>query len=177
MRVVDLVEPEQAFSEGEPDLESPEELAVAEMDDETVLEEELDNDDVAEEEVDDELLSATLEHLVHLGDDDQRRNGAGDSTADEAEELLESLETDELEDLEESLDRVLVARLASADDGEPDDADTGSVELAVSGISLAVVLGGSPCRAGEFVCRRCFLVRSVVQLADSSGSLCRDCAT
>jgi hypothetical protein len=153
MRVVEPVE--EHFSEGEPDLEPPEELALAELDEDAVLEEELDNEDVLEQDVDDELLTATLEDLAHKADDDQ----AEDSEADEASW---DLEVDELEDLEESLDHLLEERLAN--EGRP----------------VLEPRPGAPavarCGKGEFVCRRCFLVRSRSQLADPVALVCADCS-
>jgi len=43
---------ETHFTEGELDLEPPEELAIGDLDDEAILEEELDNEDLLEEDVD-----------------------------------------------------------------------------------------------------------------------------
>ncbi len=60
---------EQRFVEGEPDLQPPEELAVAELDEELMLEEDLDCELVAEEEVDQRLLQEMLEDLAHAADD------------------------------------------------------------------------------------------------------------
>lgn len=183
VRVVDLV-PEEHFSEGEPDLEAPEELALAELDDETILEEELDNDDVSEEDLDEDVLTATLEHVAHADDEDGDDDGdertgdhfvgatAGfDGAEREAEmEVLEVLEVDEIEDLEESLDRLLAQRLAL--DGrrpeeidEPDELDNGSLGT------------GTAYCAEEFVCSGCFLVRNRAQLADTAVGLCRDCVS
>jgi hypothetical protein len=72
MRLVDQTErPEEHFTEGEPDLEAPEELALVELDEDTLLEEDLDNEDVAEDDVDDVVLTLTLEDLVHNGDHDE----------------------------------------------------------------------------------------------------------
>jgi len=200
VRVVELAQ-EEHFSEGEPDLEPPEELAVAELDDETMLEEELDNEDIAEDDVDDDVLTATLEDLVHIDDDDDvvveggaevtLGNGALEAVEQvEVLEVLELLDVDEIEDLEESLDHVLAQRLAQDADGagavEPDDEsdpDAGSDSRAgghaiglngLNGSSRLVVAG---CSADEFVCRGCFLVRNRVQLADPAGVLCRDCAS
>ena len=34
-----------------------------------------------------------------------------------------------------------------------------------------------PCRADEFVCRSCFLVRKRVQLVDASTMACHDCSS
>src|ERR1700680_343250 len=61
---------EAHFTEGELDLEPPEELAIGELDDEAILEEELDNEDLLEEDVDEDILAASLEDLVHGGDED-----------------------------------------------------------------------------------------------------------
>jgi hypothetical protein len=195
VRVVDLVH-EEHFSEGEPDLEPPEELAVEELDDETMLEEELDNEAVAEDDVDDDVLTATLEDLVHVDDDveDDRSAelplGSGGLEAVERVEVLEVLEVldvDEIEDLEESLDRLLAQRLAMDGGGSAgmaeEEGDAGSdeegtaipIQLTVlSDLGRPVVAG---CGVGEFVCRGCFLVRSRTQLADTDAGLCRDCAS
>jgi len=92
MYVVERDRPEQHFSEGEPDLEPPEELAIGELDDESMLEEELDNEDLLEEDVDDDLLTVTLEDLIHVGDDEAMSgatrpgpaaNGLGTDVADD----------------------------------------------------------------------------------------------
>ena len=49
---------EAHFTEGELDLEPPEEMAVGEWDDQAILEEELDNEDLLEQDVEED----TLEH-------------------------------------------------------------------------------------------------------------------
>jgi hypothetical protein len=202
VRVVDLVQ-EQHFSEGEPDLEPPEELAIGELDDEAMLEEELDNEDIAEDEVDDEVLTATLEDLVHVDDDVEDVSGDGTGvrvplgsggleTVEQAEvlEVLDDLDIDEIEDLEESLDRLLAQRLAM--DGDGDDAvaemEEGDSEGAASSNGAGVTMGlhglaelarpvVAGCGTSEFVCRGCFLVLNRTQLADAAEDLCRDCAS
>lgn len=60
---------EQHFSEGEPDLEPPEELAVDELDDDLALEEDLECELLREEDVDVQVLEQTLEQLAHAGDE------------------------------------------------------------------------------------------------------------
>lgn len=197
MRVAERDRQEQQFFEGEPDLEPPEELAVSELDEDAVLEEEIDNEDVLEEDVDDDVLTTTLEHLVHLGDDDgdggllRRREKDGVVGTDDDEDdddSLDSLEVGDLEDLEESLDRLLEERLALDDESRSafDDADGGPSDGQGVWITMRVVGAGGPgvieeipgpCRPDEFVCRGCFLVRSTVQLADPLSRLCRDCAS
>jgi hypothetical protein len=198
MRVVERERQEQQFFEGEPDLEPPEELALSEIDEDAVLEEEIDNEDVLEQDVDDDLLTTTLEHLVHLGDDDDGASvrgrdldgHPGGDDADDDEDDLDALEVDDLEDLEESLDRLLDARLAVEDgsrDGWGGDDQDDAYSAAGHGvwITMRVVGAGgpgvieeipAPCRPDEFVCRGCFLVRKTVQLADPLSMLCRDCA-
>jgi len=152
MRLVEEFEkPEDHYTEGELDLEAPEELALGELDDDAMLEEELDNDDVNEEDVDEVVLEMTLEELVHSGDSEDDRSpdpGAGSGHSElqvheidvrpagervngshgsqplpDDDEETEDLEVAELEDLEESLDRILADRLAgdTEAEGEPEE--------------------------------------------------------
>jgi hypothetical protein len=197
---------EEHFTEGEPDLEAPEELALGELDEDTLLEEDLDNDDLAEEDVEEDVLELTLEDLVHSED------GETDATADivestaldeigilprssdlasvgdgvpgltDAEDLEEEqddLEVADLEDLDESLDRILAERLAG-DAPSTDAQDEDELQIAVPPLTPAPAQQEQPkkpgYRKGEFVCRSCFLVRSHAQLADPSGQVCRDCS-
>ncbi len=189
MYVVDQ-DREEHFSEGEPDLEPPEELAVGELDDDLLLEGDLESEAVLEEDVDEDVLEATLDDLTHQADDD-------DPDPDEepmgSAQDLEELEVEALDiaDVEESLDRILRERLAVEDElqDEPDD-ESGADERGarnadgVGGAAVATSHGVlveevvvAPCRDGEFVCLGCFLVRSRAQLADPAASLCRDCAS
>lgn len=82
---------EEHFTEGEPDLEPPEELALSELEDENLLEEELDNDDIAEEEVDEVTLELTLEDLVHQSDSDDDGENEVVITVRLASDLQEAL--------------------------------------------------------------------------------------
>jgi hypothetical protein len=197
---------EEHFTEGEPDLEAPEELALGELDEDTLLEEDLDNDDIAEEDVDEDVLELTLEDMVHSGD------GEPDVTADvvestaldeigilprstdlasvgdgvpgltDAEDLEEEqgdLEVADLEDLDESLDRILAERLA--EDAPPtDEQDEDGLQVAVAPLTPDPAQQEHPktsgYRKGEFVCCSCFLVRSHAQLADPSRRICHDCS-
>lgn len=196
MRVAERVEQEEHFSEGEPDLEPPEELAVGELDDDMLLEEDLDSEIVLEEDVDEDTLEASLDDLVHLGDDEDEDDDTGQTrpvgtgtgpVTEEAEDTEElDVETLDLVDVEESLDRILRERLAADEDGRADLDDDESTDgragaengagprptAAWAGVELVTV---APCRADEFVCRGCFLVRSRVLLADATGMRCRDC--
>ncbi len=70
MRLIERPDrPEQHFSEGEPDLEPPEELCVAEVDADLALEEDLDCEALTEDDVEERMLEETLEELAH-GEDD-----------------------------------------------------------------------------------------------------------
>jgi hypothetical protein len=66
---------EEPLINGEPALRPPEEGAIEELDDETILEQDLDNDDLSEDDVDVDLLEESIEELelsesLAEGDDD-----------------------------------------------------------------------------------------------------------
>ena len=189
---------EEHYTEGELDLEPPEEMAIGELDDEAILEEELDNEDLLEEDVDEDTLEASLDVLVHgddEGDDGEGGGGGADDPfvtlgavaapgpAPDDSEGSEDLD-DELgtEDREESLDLVLLDRLALVDDGAAeDDEDTLRAltrRLLVSPqIDTVDLVEVAPRRSDEFVCRSCFLVRKRVQLVDAVTMACHDCSS
>jgi hypothetical protein len=182
MQVVERNEHEEHFSEGEPDLEPPEELAIGELDETMLLEEDLDSEAILEQDVDEDTLEVTLEDLVHLDDDDEPLSGQPASSAEDVDGALDALdeldaETLDVADMEESLDRVLRERLAlktgdgNEDEGE-DEEGSGSPARPARPEEPTV----APCGADEFVCRGCFLVRHRVQLADPKRILCHDCA-
>ena len=130
---------DEHFTEGEPDLEPPEELAVLEVDEDALLEEDLDNQVDLEDDVDEEILELSLDHLVHEGDDEEDDSGPNDQAtastpfptvlvgaggtidAGDASEL-DDLEIEDLEDRAESLDRILREKLAG-DEEAGDDLD------------------------------------------------------
>jgi hypothetical protein len=60
---------EQHFSDGEPDLEPPEELCLEELDEDTLLEDDLDGDLVAEDDVEESRIQETLEAMTHAEDE------------------------------------------------------------------------------------------------------------
>jgi hypothetical protein len=172
-------EPVEAhFTEGELDLEPPEEMAIAELDDEAILELELDNEDLLEQDVDEDTLEDSLEVLIH-GDDDALEAGPG--STDDTEDGVEA--DAENEDLEESLDLVLLDRLALRGDGEGQDEEEGDDGAVLHSVLLAMpsdtidFVAVAPCRSDEFVCRSCFLVRTRGQLADAATVVCRDCSS
>ncbi len=191
-------EPDEAhFTEGELDLEAPEELAVAELDEDAILEEELDNEDLLEQDVDEDTLEVTLEDLVHDRDVDEVEDEdadletveatsaapaavlpAGLDGPDDADEQVAS------EDLEESLDLVLLERMALLDlggaprrPGDDEDSAEGGGVLVQMRIDANDLVDVAPCGTDEFVCRSCFLVRRRVQLFDPTGMVCHDCST
>jgi hypothetical protein len=188
---------EAHFTEGELDLEPPEEMAIAELDDEAILEEELDNEDLLEEDVDEDTLEASLEVLVHGDDEDDEVGGGGaddpfvtlgavaaparDSTEDS--EDSEDLDDFGTEDREESLDLVLLDRLALVDDNAAEDDDEDSLRalthrlLVSPRIDTVDLVEVAPRRSDEFVCRSCFLVRKRVQLVDAVTMACHDCSS
>jgi hypothetical protein len=190
---------EAHFTEGELDLEPPEEMAIAELDDEAILEEELDNEDLLEEDVDEDTLEASLDVLVHgddEGDDGEGGGGGADDPfvtlgavaapgpAPDDSEGSEDLD-DELgtEDREESLDLVLLDRLALVDDGAAEDDDEDTLRaltrrlLVSPQIDTVDLVEVAPRRSDEFVCRSCFLVRKRVQLVDAVTMACHDCSS
>jgi hypothetical protein len=161
---------DEHFTEGEPDLEPPEELAVLEVDEESLLEKDLETRADLENEVDIDVLESMLDHLVHDGDDED--DGDDDlSAGDDAVAMVGGdLEIEELEDREESLDRILQEKLAG------DEEHGGDLhELAIDTLASAAEVRMSACGAREFVCSSCFTVRNRTQRAGASGSLCRDC--
>jgi hypothetical protein len=184
---------EAHFTEGELDLEPPEEMAIGELDDEAILEEELDNEDLLEQDVEEDTLEASLEALVHGADEDDDDADAqsdeayvagalvvGGADTEDSEDPDDGLGAD---DHEESLDLVLLDRLALVDDGTDDDEDDDDVPSVVESLLVqlhtdSVDLGEVvPRRADEFVCPSCFLVRKRVQLVDSATMACHDCST
>ena len=164
---------EEHFTEGEPDLEAPEELAIAEHDEEAQLEDDLDNEDVLEQDVDETVLEETLDALLRSEngdeDDDEAAFDAAamhdTMTPSDADEL-DLLEVEDLEDLEESLDRILEQRMASDDREFAFDPLVGAA---------ATIAPPRPRIRTEFVCRSCFLVCSSTQLADMDTFTCHDC--
>jgi hypothetical protein len=157
---------DEHFTEGEPDLEPPEELAVAEVDEESRLEEDLERRADLEDEVDVDALESSLDHLVHDGDE----------VEDESEgATLGDLEIEDLEDREESLDLILRSKLAGDEEPVPDEDDEAD-ESFPSVKTATGPRGEQSWGEDEFLCRSCFLVRSASQRVGTSGSLCHACS-
>jgi len=189
VRVIEgqAVREQEHFTEGEPDLEPPEELAVLEVDEEALLEEDLDSRADLEDEVDEDVLEVSLDHLVHDGDGDGDAPNDGDDAASPAVVLtgatpegpgpgsgeaadLDDLEIEDLEDRVESLDRILRQKLAGDEEADDD-------PLAGDSLGALAEVTVPSCGPDEFVCRSCFLVRSRALRWEESGSLCRDCVS
>jgi len=181
MRTMRLVEAdEQHFTEGEPDIEPPEEGAISELDEVARLEEELDNEDVLEQDVEEGVLEETLEDLVHGGDEDEDGDGSPESPVGLIVAGTDGVEApDELaaDEVEEGLDLILEHRLALSTPAEEDGTGGGTDR------SLPAVAANSvdedevrPCGTDEFTCRSCFLVQGRTLLADPATLVCRDCS-
>jgi len=177
------------FTEGEPDLEPPEELAIGELGEDAILEEDLDNEDILEEEVDEDVLEVTLEDLA-FGDADEDDDVDGsspdlDGSGPRAAAVavapgVEDADEDDDTEVEESLDRILFERMALVDDGASEDEEGAegvhSRAVAVLARPDALdVVAVAPCGPDEFVCRACFLVRNRALLVDPDTPICRDC--
>jgi hypothetical protein len=176
---------DQHFTEGEPDLEAPEELAVLEVDEETLLEEDLEKEVDLEDEMDEDLLENILDHLVHDGDDEDENLEDSDPAPGPASTMtvvavdtteldtseLDDLEIEDLEDREESLDRILREKLAGDEEAEAETDD-----LVAVGVTGSEAVTPTSCGRDEFVCRTCFLVRHESQRAATSEGLCQDCS-
>ncbi len=125
-----------------------------------------DEEDLADDEEDGQPLdegSLSKSSSVETGgaDDIAEAGGPYDGTEADAERG---------DDVEVSLDRILSKRLDSGDDEEEggsgffqEDRDSDTMEHAL------------PRQPDEFVCRSCFLVKNVAQLADRKRRLCKDC--
>jgi hypothetical protein len=91
-----------------------------------------------------------------------------DEPADE--EVEEAEEVEGVEDVEEALDVILATRFSGGHPDEFEEVDDDDIGL--EGPADVVPLR----RPDEFLCRACFLLKSMSQLADRSAQLCRDCA-
>jgi hypothetical protein len=140
--------------------------------DEDVLDDEfVDEDDVLDEEDDladgDEIDTELIDVVAVPGVLVETPEGEGEDEDDDVVDLDEELHPD---DVEEALDVVLRERTVAAgleedeeDDEEPDDRGEAGTKIV-------------PRRENEFLCKSCFLVLPLHQLADPKRMICRDCA-
>ena len=144
---------------------------------------ELDQDETLEGELGDELEVVdeeldVLDDADDLSEDDEGEDEeAEEEEEDSEEEEEEGPSTDESGST--SLEELLAKRRASRPGGE----DAGDVDDLIALSSEAARADArtrskvAPVRnREEFVCKRCFLVKPKVQLADAERVLCRDCA-
>ena len=135
----------------------------------------LDDDD----ELDDDLAEGDED--ADLEDDDAEtapvargaQSGGDDDSEDEDDENLDLEEELHPDDVEEPLDAILKERTA-AERMDEDEAELEDDDLEPDGPADG---GGKivPRRDDEFLCRSCFLVKPLSQLAKGEKDLCRDC--
>jgi hypothetical protein len=100
-------------------------------------------------------------------------SGGDDDSEDEDDENLDLEEELHPDDVEEPLDAILKERTA-AERMDEDEAELEDDDLEPDGPADG---GGKivPRRDDEFLCRSCFLVKPLSQLAKGEKDLCRDC--
>ena len=144
-------------------------LDEGEADDDLALEDDADDDDVI---ADDEDADVDLD--VVDGAAPAVPAAAGDEESDdEDDENLDLEEELHPDDVEEPLDVLLAERTAAErmdeDEAELEDEDLEPDNPADGGGKIV------PRRDDEFLCRSCFLVKPLSQLAKGEKDLCRDC--
>jgi hypothetical protein len=147
-----------------------------EADDDLVLDVEADDvlDDDLAVEADDDLAVIDAPDAVVVAPVG-RRKGAGEDgdSEDEDDENLDLEEELHPDDVEEPLDAILAERTAAErideDEAELEDEELEPDDRAEGGGRIV------PRRDDEFLCRSCFLVKPLSQLAKGEKDLCRDC--
>jgi hypothetical protein len=155
-----------------------------EFDDEEMdLDEESEDDDDGaialddDDEIDDDLV--VVDPDADIADDATvvvapgAPSGGDDDSEDEDDENLDLEEELHPDDVEEPLDAILKERTA-AERMDEDEAELEDDDLEPDGPADG---GGKivPRRDDEFLCRSCFLVKPLSQLAKGEKDLCRDC--
>jgi hypothetical protein len=155
-----------------------------EFDDEEMdLDEESEDDDDGaialddDDEIDDDLV--VVDPDADIADDATvvvapgAPSGGDDDSEDEDDENLDLEEELHPDDVEEPLDAILKERTA-AERMDEDEAELEDDDLEPDGPADG---GGKivPRRDDEFLCRSCFLVKPLSQLARGEKDLCRDC--
>ena len=150
------------------DEQSLERLEEEEREEETLDEEDLDDELV--DELDDDL--DVVEEDGDVEDSDDEESEAEEEEEEESDDAV--AEDSDSTSLEELLARRTAARQGTDDPDEVDD---------LIALSSEATRKDSPTKSRvtplrnreEFVCKRCFLLKPKVQLADSERMLCRDC--
>lgn len=151
-----------------------------EFDEETEIEDDVEGeDDDLELDVDDDLADDAddeLEVLAEVVDPavvPTRKKGEDGDSEDEDDENLDLEEELHPDDVEEPLDAILAERTAAErideDEAELEDEELEPDDRAEGGGRIV------PRRDDEFLCRSCFLVKPLSQLAKGEKDLCRDC--
>jgi hypothetical protein len=154
-------------------------------DEEIDLDEGESDDDLAldvvddDDELDDDLVVDDVEAVAVAVDDPAvvpavaAPSGSEDDSEDEEDENLDLEEELHPDDVEEPLDAILKERTA-AERMDEDEAELEDEDLEPDGPADG---GGKivPRRDDEFLCRSCFLVKPLSQLAKGEKDLCRDC--
>ena len=154
------------------DEQSLERLEEEDQEKETLDEEDLDDDLV--DELDDELEVLDEDGDLEEDDDEESETEEGDEAEEEGEEESAVAEDSDSTSLEELIARRTAARQGTDDPDEDDDLIALSSEATRKDSSTKSKV--TPLRnREEFVCKRCFLLKPKVQLADSERMLCRDC--
>lgn len=161
-----MADDDEDFDDGEPELDDDIAEDDLELDDDIAVEVEVDADG------DDDLLADAEEApaVTTTAKTTKRGDESTDEEDDDVVDLEEELHPD---DVEEPLDVLLHERTTSDrleeeaneledDELEPDERGDGSARVV-------------PRRDDEFLCRSCFLVKPLSQLARGEKDLCRDC--
>ena len=146
-----------------------EELEI-ETDDEDLV---LDDDDVTDEvDLDDVDADVDVDAIISEPVGDAKVVVGGDGDDDEDDENLDLEDEHHPDDVEEPLDVLLAERTAAEriDEEEADLEDDDEPDNPAEGTGKIV-----PRRDDEFLCRSCFLVKPLSQLAKGEKDLCRDC--
>ena len=156
------------------------EQSLERLEDEEEQDEEEDLDDDAVDEIDDELDILGEDDLV---EDDDEESVEVEEEEDEAVAVVEDeddtddvVEDSDSTSLEELLARRTASRSVSDDPDEDEDEDLLALSSEARRKASPPKSKVTPIRnREEFVCKRCFLLKPKVQLADAERMLCRDC--
>jgi hypothetical protein len=146
-----------------------------ELDDDDLDEDEddldLDDDVVADvDDADDDLVDDEIETSVPVARPKKGSDDGSDDEDDDAIDLEEELHPD---DVEEPLDVLLHERTTTDRlEEEANELEDEDLEPDAPGEASGRVV---PRRDDEFLCRSCFLVKPLSQLARGEKDLCRDC--
>jgi hypothetical protein len=140
--------------------------------------ESLDKDDDPEDRADLARLGLDDEELDT--DEDDEGEDEDDESDDDGPEAAGSTDDDDDSD-ETSLEDLLAKRAAARRGGDDSEENVTEIlemssERDPSTLDVDPPAGKvTPIRSDEFVCRRCYLAKPRVQLADAERGLCRDC--